>query len=238
MSIVFSCQDVARTFGTGKRAFVALHGVTCQAESGDRIALVGPSGSGKSTLLQLLAGLDQPSRGLVTWPGLDSEQRGLRGRWDPFHVAMVFQNESLVPGLTALENVALPLVLSGHSAAKAEPRALDVMEQVGVASLATRLPHELSGGQSQRVAVARVLVTRPALVLADEPTGRLDHDTAAVVVDALLGVVDEVDAAVVIATHDPAISDRLNRQWRMRDGRLVDDVPLLETGTDLARSLL
>jgi len=206
-------QRVSRTFGSGTRAVVAVHDVTCTVERGARIAIVGPSGSGKSTLIHLLAGLDEPTHGTI-------DRASAIAQDDPPRVGVVFQGPSLVPALTAQENVALPLVLQGIPHAEAQATALDAMRRVGVHPFANQLPDELSGGQTQRVAVARVLTMRPHLILADEPTGRLDQRSAGQVVDVLLEAADELEAALVVATHDPHVSVRLATCWRMRDGRV------------------
>lgn len=210
---VFACDRVSRTFGTGRRAVVAVRDVNCRAPHGARIAIVGPSGSGKSTLVHLLAGLDKPTRGHISWAmGKPAD--------DPTRVGVVFQGPSLIPALTAQENVALPLVLHGMPHEDAQAKARETMGLVGVKPLANQLPEELSGGQAQRVAVARVLAMRPALILADEPTGRLDRQAARHMIEVLLGVADELAACLVIATHDPQVSERLTTCWRMRDGGL------------------
>jgi putative ABC transport system ATP-binding protein len=212
---LFSCEHVTRSLVSGQGTVIAVHDVTCSAEPGARIAVMGPSGAGKSTLLHLIAGLDVPTRGAVTWPGL-----GGRPADDPGLVGVVFQGPSLIPALTAQENVALPLILRGARHESAQVAALATMERLGISAFANQLPDELSGGQAQRVAVARVLTLRPRLILADEPTGQLDHQAAATVVDALLAAAGELDAGLVIATHDPAVSRRLSTFWRMRDGSL------------------
>lgn len=213
-------DGVGRTFGTGRQAVVALHDATGTINSEDRIALVGRSGSGKSTLIWLLAGLDSPTRGTVTWPALGHP------RGDPFLVGTVFQALSLVPTLTAIENVALPLVLHDVRRDEAHDAAMSALDLVGLAGVARQLPDELSGGQSQRVAVARVLACHPRLILADEPTGRIDHDAARGVLDALWAAADEVSAGLVVASHDPLVYERFPQRWRIRDGRVsVDGAP-------------
>jgi putative ABC transport system ATP-binding protein len=211
--VVVECANAARTFGRGPTAVVAVHGACCAVRRGDRIAVVGPSGSGKSTLLHLLAGLDQPTTGTVRWPGIDVALR-------PGPVAVVFQVPFLLPVLDVVENTALPLVLAGRTPADARARALAALQRVGVESLATAVPDDLSAGQAQRVAVARALVTDPVLLLADEPTGQLDRATATTVIDALLAAADNAAAALVIATHDRVIAERMTRRWHMTDGRL------------------
>jgi ABC-type lipoprotein export system ATPase subunit len=214
--VLVRAREVARTFGSGPAAVVAVHGVSCEVRAGARLALTGPSGSGKSTLLHLLAGLDEPTVGTIEWPAL-----GPRAALRPGPVGVVFQGPSLLPPLDVAENVALPRLLAGHSDEEARAAAGQALERLGLAELASKLPDELSGGQAQRVAVARVLAGGHRLVLADEPTGQLDHASAAVVVDALLEAAGQLDAALVIATHDPRVASRLAERWRMADGRLL-----------------
>jgi ABC-type lipoprotein export system ATPase subunit len=204
------CDSAARTYGSGATATVGLQPTDCAIAAGARIALVGPSGSGKSTLLHLMAGLDRPTHGSVTWPGLNGERP-----------AVVFQGPSLLPPLTVVENVALPLILAGADDADARERALAALERLGLAELADKLPEEISGGQSQRVAIARALAGRPRLLLADEPTGQLDAVTGAAVVEALLETAGSAGAALVVATHDPAVAERLDERAEMRSGRLT-----------------
>jgi ABC-type lipoprotein export system ATPase subunit len=208
------CEGVSRTFGDPREPVHAVSDATFEVEVGGRIALIGSSGSGKSTLLHLLAGLDEPTAGTVTWPALQGAP--LR----PGPVAMVFQAPSLLAPLDVLENVALPLLLLGVSNDDARAAAFLALERLALVDLVSKLPEELSGGQAQRVAVARALVATPALILADEPTGQLDSSTAADVVDALLEAADATAAALVIATHDPAVAGHLDQQWTMRDGHL------------------
>jgi ABC-type lipoprotein export system ATPase subunit len=204
---------VGRTHGAGTRAVVALQPVDCTVSPGDRIALVGPSGSGKSTLLHVMAGLERPTVGLVSWPGIGGVLR-------PGPVAVVFQGPSLLPSLTVEENVALPLVLGGIADDSARETAREVLDVLGVVELLDKLPEEISGGQAQRVAVARALAGEPQVILADEPTGQLDHVNGAAVVTALLAAADHSDAALVVATHDPAVADRLPTVWSIDSGRL------------------
>jgi putative ABC transport system ATP-binding protein len=194
---------------------VAVYDVTTAVHPGARIALTGPSGSGKSTLLHLIAGLETPTAGQMSWPGLSGHPLAHPGR-----VGMVFQGPSLLPALNVVENVALPLLLADIDEAQATTTALEALARVGIGDLHAALPEQLSGGQAQRVAVARVLATRPVLILADEPTGQLDHTTGAAVMDALLAACDEVGAALIVSTHDPAIAALLPTEWIMRDGTL------------------
>ncbi|ROO87555.1 putative ABC transport system ATP-binding protein [Actinocorallia herbida] len=213
---VVRCTGLARTFGSGRAATVALHRVSCTVPPGARIALSGPSGSGKSTLLHLLAGLDEPTAGEISWSGLGGPPHGRPGT-----VGLVFQGPSLLPDLDVRENVALPLILGGTPEQTALRAAGDVLRRLQAADLAAKLPEELSGGQAQRAAVARVLAGRPALILADEPTGQLDHQTGDRVITVLLNAADELGAALVISTHDPAVLDRFTERWTMRDGTLI-----------------
>jgi ABC-type lipoprotein export system ATPase subunit len=215
-----ACDDVARTFGRGATAVVAVHRMTCQIHPGDVIALTGPSGSGKSTALHLLAGLDKPTTGSVSWPAI-----GGRDALRPGPVSMVFQGPSLMPSLDVLENVVLPLVLAGAHDKDARLAADDALNRLGLSSLRERLPDQLTAGQAQRVAVARALAGAPMLVLADEPTGQLDRANATLVIDALLTTVAATDAALIVATHDERIAARLAIHWTMADGRLVQGEP-------------
>jgi ABC-type lipoprotein export system ATPase subunit len=210
------CIDVARTYGSGRAAVVAVHGVSCEVNAGEGIAIVGPSGSGKSTLLHLMAGLDDPTTGAISWPAL-----GDRSALRPRLVGVVFQGPSLLAPLDVEENVALPLVLGGTDPALAAEAARIALARLGLDDVAGSLPEELSGGQAQRAAVARVLAARPRLILADEPTGQLDHVTGARVMDALLATASETDAALVVSTHDAAVAERLGRQWQIADGKLI-----------------
>jgi ABC-type lipoprotein export system ATPase subunit len=215
-----ACEEVARTFGRGATAVVAVHGLTCHVRPGDMIALTGPSGSGKSTALHLLAGLDTPTTGSISWPAI-----GGRGDLRPGPVSMVFQGPSLMPSLDVLENVALPLVLAGARDNDARSIAAEALNRLGLSGLRDRLPDQLSAGQAQRVAVARALAGRPVLVLADEPTGQLDRANATLVIDALLTTVAVTDTALIVATHDQRVAARLAIRWTMQDGRLLQGAP-------------
>lgn len=211
--VLVRCEAAARTYGMGATAVVAVHGASCEVRAGDRIAITGPSGSGKSTLLHLLAALEEPTTGQVAWPSLTDKP-------GPSTVGVVFQGPSLIPALDVVENTALPLILSGEPEPAARRRALDCLALVTAAHLADKLPEELSGGQAQRVAVARVLAAAPRLILADEPTGQLDRASGRHVIDVLLATADTLGAGLVVATHDPRVARRLSRQWSMYDGRL------------------
>ncbi|WP_433466489.1 ABC transporter ATP-binding protein [Spirillospora sp. CA-128828] len=212
--------DVARTYGRGPDAVVAVHGVTCTLGRTDRVAITGPSGSGKSTLLHLISGLDDPTAGRIDWPGLGGRPFGRPGV-----VGMVFQGPSLIAQLDVVGNVALPLVLADVAECEALNRARRALDAVGLADLSPRLPEELSGGQAQRAAVARVLAAEPALIVADEPTAQLGSAHAVQVLDLLLKAADDLNAGLVVATHDPRMAERLPRRWRMADGALLEGEP-------------
>jgi putative ABC transport system ATP-binding protein len=208
-------ERVSRTYGRGSAAVVAVHGASCRVRAGEQIALVGPSGSGKSTLLHLLAGLDTPTAGEVRWPGLGAAPSRLAAGT----VGLVFQGPSLLPDLDVAENVALPLVLSGRADAAARAAALDMLAELDLAELASKLPGEISGGQAQRVAVARALIGDPKVIFADEPTGQLDHASAKTVIALLTARARRLGAGLVVTTHDPLIAAQLDQEWRMSDGR-------------------
>jgi ABC-type lipoprotein export system ATPase subunit len=211
------CSSVSRTFGRGPSAVSAIQEVSVTVRPRLVVALTGPSGSGKSTLLHLMAGLESPSGGSISWPGIGGSPAGRAGV-----VGLVFQGPSLVPALDVIENVTLPLLLAGADQENAIVRARAALERLNVHGLAAKLPEEISGGQAQRVAVARVLASRPRLILADEPTGQLDHETGAHVIEVLLETAEELGAALVVTTHDPAVAQRFADRWQMADGRLLD----------------
>jgi putative ABC transport system ATP-binding protein len=200
----------------GGAAVVALDGVSGAVWPRDQVAVTGRSGSGKSTLLHILAGIDAPSSGEITWPGLGGPPAGR----PPGTIGLVFQGPSLLPDLDVAENVAFPLVLAGHDDADARVAALVALGELGLDELADKLPDEVSAGQAQRVALARALVTRPRLILADEPTGQLDHAAGAEVIGVLARHARQLGAALVISTHDPSIAEQMPVRWEMSDGRL------------------
>ncbi|MFN7643876.1 MAG: ABC transporter ATP-binding protein [Burkholderiales bacterium] len=191
-------------------------------DSSDTVAIVGASGSGKSTLLGLLAGLDLPTSGRVLASGQDlfSLDEDARARWRSENVGFVFQSFQLLPQMTALENVMLPLELAGVR--DAAPRARDLLARVGLAERGGHYPRTLSGGEQQRVALARAFAPGPALLFADEPTGSLDHATGQRVIELLFELNRESGATLVLVTHDPALAGRCGRTLSLRSGRLVD----------------
>ena len=209
-----------RVFGTGPARHTALDDATFTVGPGQRVALVGRSGSGKTTLLHLLAGLDQPDGGTLTWAA------GPPGTVPGNRPGMIFQAPSLITTLTVLENVELPLLAAGVPAVAARDLAAAALADLDLAGHADRLPDELSGGQAQRVAIARALAGQPQLILADEPTGQLDRYTAGHVVDVLLVAARLAGASVVVATHDTDVATRLDQQWPITDGRLTPTIQL------------
>ncbi len=218
MSALVEMRGAARSYGAGPGARVALRETDCEVIEGARIALMGPSGSGKSTMLHLLAGLDEPTVGTVSWPGI-----GPRATLRPGPVAVVFQGPSLMPAMSVLENVALPMVLGGTADRDARTRAADSLRLLELGDLADKLPEEISGGQAQRVAICRALAGEPRLILADEPTGQLDHEIGAAVVEVLIAAADHAGAALLISTHDPLVAERFPSRWAIADGALVTD---------------
>jgi putative ABC transport system ATP-binding protein len=216
-------DDVSLTYGRGAAAVEAVRHVSGRIGARDSLAIVGPSGSGKSSLLHLIAGLEKPTSGTVRWP-----EWGGTTRMDPTLVGVMFQAPSLVPTLDVLENVALPLTIAGIPQSEADARAAEALGALHLQPLTRALPEDLSGGQAQRVNLARVLAARPGLLIADEPTGQLDRRTADDVLDVVLHAVLERGIAIVVSTHDPRIAARFATRWAVRDGSIVpvdDKVP-------------
>ena len=219
------CSGVRRTYGSGRGRTVGLADLDLEIEPGERVAVVGPSGSGKSTLLHLLGAMDRADEGTVEVAGRDLATLDDRAasRYRREGVGFVFQFFHLVPTLSALDNVALPLRLAGLPSNDARARALELLEKVGLGSRTDARPDGLSGGQQQRVALARALVASPPLLLADEPTGALDRSTGEEVLDLLVSLGSEHGTTLLIATHDDAVVDRATRIVRIEDGRLAHD---------------
>ena len=207
-------RDVTRQFG--QDALPALNAITVTIGPRARIALMGPSGSGKSTLLNLIAGLDTPTSGQIDWTGLGGPAALL-----PTKIGVMFQSRSLLPWLDVAENVLLPLQIAGQLTG-ARDRAMAALAEFGLGELADKLPDELSGGQAQRVSLVRATIANPRLLLADEPTGQLDHATGASVLSVLLKWAHETSAALIIASHDPVVAETMATVWRLDHGQITE----------------
>lgn len=221
--VVIDARNVEKTYDTGTIKVYALRGVSLEVKRGEMVAIMGPSGCGKTTLLNSLSGLDDYDSGLVLIDGndisrmADDRKTEFRAR----DMGFVFQTYNLLPVLTSVENVELPLIVSGTKPKIARQKALESLERVGLVDKAGQRPSQLSGGQRQRVTVARALVNRPAIVWADEPTGALDSTTAKEIMDLIVDLNSTDHQTCVIVTHDPKVAARCHRTVHMADGLIV-----------------
>jgi len=225
MENILSLHNVTKNYKSGGSLLTVLENVTFSIRSGSSVSIVGPSGSGKTTLLGLCAGLDQPSAGSVELQGnhlenLNEDQlAGVRNRY----VGFIFQNFQLLPTLTAIENVMVPLELRGEK--KVRARAMEFLDKVGLAERSHHYPAQLSGGEQQRVSIARAFSNRPAILFADEPTGNLDAETSSKIVDLIFGLNQEAGTTLVLVTHDDELASRTQRIIHLKGGRIISDNP-------------
>ncbi|ANS85129.1 lipoprotein-releasing ABC transporter ATP-binding protein LolD [Vibrio scophthalmi] len=224
MSDLLQCRDVTKIYHEGALETQVLKGVSFDLKRGELVSIIGTSGSGKSTLLHVLGALDDTSAGQVTFLGQElsklssNKQAKLRNK----HLGFVYQFHHLLADFSALENVAMPLLIGGMKVAEAKQKALALLDKVGLSHRVEHRPSELSGGERQRVAIARALVNSPDLVLADEPTGNLDHKTALAIYDLMRELNQESGTAFLVVTHDGELAGKMDRQLHMKDGLLVD----------------
>lgn len=219
---ILSCQQVNKSYHDGLTPIKVLKEINLYIKPGECVAIVGPSGSGKSTLLHLLGGLDNPTSGQVllndrNWQDLSEKERC---RFRNSNLGFIYQFHHLLPEFTALENVALPLLLGNISLKQAKMQAKKILHQVGLANRLEHKPSQLSGGERQRVAIARALVHQPQCVLADEPTGNLDHATASSVFESMKSLNERFNAALIIVTHDTQLAAKMDRILIIKDGYL------------------
>ena len=219
-------KDVCKEYRKNDNVLTVLHNMNLELEAGDYVSLMGPSGSGKSTLLNLIAGLDKPTSGSVSVCGqnLGKTSQSALAKWRSRHVGFIFQMYNLIPVLTAYENVELPLTLTPLKKSQRTQQVKTALEIVGLADRMDHYPRQLSGGQEQRVSIARAIATDPTLIVADEPTGDLDAKSGNEILDLMHRLNDEFNKTIIMVTHDPRAAARAKRNLNLLDGRLVSDV--------------
>ncbi|HEY5744106.1 MAG TPA: ABC transporter ATP-binding protein [Terrimicrobiaceae bacterium] len=223
MNAIVSIRSLSKIYGAGETEVRALDNVSLDIQTGEFLALMGPSGSGKSTLLHIIAGIDRPTQGECHVQGVDVAKlnESELADWRNENVGFVFQTFNLIPVLTAAENVELPLLLTGLSSSRRSEMVTAALDLVGLSDRARHLPRQLSGGQEQRVAIARAIVTDPNLVVADEPTGNLDANSAEAILEILRALSGEVGKTVIMVTHDPRAASHGTRSLHLEKGRLL-----------------
>ena len=219
--IVYEAIGLKKQFDGGK--VIALRGLDLQIRQGEFVAIVGQSGCGKSTLLQMLGSLDKPSEGTLTYRGNSIPGMMDPSRYRSHEIGFVFQAFHLLPTFTVVENVQIPMFEGGLSRSQRRARAVELLESVGLGHRLNHFPTELSGGERQRVAIARGLANKPSVVLADEPTGNLDSESAIQIIDLLLDLHGKLGVTLVLVTHDLSVAERATRTIRMKDGRVISD---------------
>jgi putative ABC transport system ATP-binding protein len=221
---LIECRSLTRTYRRGNELITPLNELDLDIEAGGFVALMGPSGSGKTTLLNLLAGIDRPTSGTLTIAdeSLTTRSRGALAAWRSTHVGYIFQLYNLIPVLTAYENVELPLLLQPLSRRQRHERVSCALDQVSIADRHAHYPRQLSGGQEQRVAIARAIVTEPTILLADEPTGDLDRESATSVMELLSRLNRELGRTIVMVTHDPRTTEWAKTVLHLEKGQLVE----------------
>ncbi len=234
MSAILEIHQLYRTFKSGTKTLTVVNDISFSVPKGQSCAIVGPSGSGKTTLLGLCAGLDRPTSGTVTLNGIplnplnEDERAGVRNQ----HVGFVFQTFQLVPTLTALENVMVPLELRGEGTAEVRERANELLGEVGLAERVHHYPTQLSGGEQQRVAIARAFINQPKILFADEPTGNLDSETGQSIEQLIFNLNEQQETTLVLVTHDLALAKKCDRIISLKNGKIQDDsLQIIESET-------
>ena len=224
---IISLRDVVKSFPVGDSEITILHGISLDIHKGEFVSIVGPSGNGKSTLLNMITGIDHPNSGTIEVAGKDvfAMSENELAKWRGQEVGIIFQFFQMLPSLSLLQNVALPMEFAKkYGRSERRERAMDLLDMVGLADQANKLPSMVSGGQQQRAAIARALATDPPILVADEPTGNLDAKTAAQVFDIFMDLVEKQKKTMVMVTHDAELADRIPRKIEIVNGRIANDI--------------